>query len=599
MGMFALAPALLAVAPCLQAGPVTAPPQQPQQAPHWAYVPPVRPVPPRDDILPIDAFVQARLDEAGVAPSPRAAKETLIRRLSLDLIGLPPTLDEIDAFVADARADAYEQLVDRLLASPHYGERWAVPWLDLARYGDSNGFNFDAPRKIWPWRDWVVRALNDDMPYDRFTVLQLAGDLLAAADDDARIATGFHRNTMLNNEGGVDADEARWERLLDRAATTATVWLGSTFRCAQCHDHKYDPISQRDFYALVAFFEPAAEVDLATGGTKTMVLQERADVAAATVLRRRGSYDLPDERVAAGTPAALHGWPAGEPHNRLGLAHWLASPQNPLFARVHVNRLWAALFGAPLCETPEDFGHRAPPPLHRELLDWLAVEFAQGGWSQKRLLRTIVLSATYQRSAAATATQRERDPQNRLWSRGARFRLDAEFVRDVALACGGLLSPKIGGPPVFPLQADISGIVPTNKVDLAWNVSAGDDRWRRSLYTYWRRTAPFVQNAVFDAPSREQCTVQRPRTDTPLQALVGLNDPGLFEAAQALGRRMQQAPGDERARLAFGFRLCTARPPTARELDRLQGALAAEPAAMAWTMVANALLNLDETLCRG
>jgi len=574
--------------------------QQPQSpAPHWAYVPPVRPVPPRDDMAPIDAFVQVHLDAAGLAPSPRASRETLIRRLSLDLIGLPPTLDEIDAFVADARPDAYEQLVDRLLASPHYGERWAVPWLDLARYGDSNGFNFDASRKIWAWRDWVVRALNDDVPYDRFTVLQLAGDLLPRADDDARIATGFHRNTMLNNEGGVDAEEARWERLLDRAATTATVWLGSTFRCAQCHDHKYDPISQRDFYALVAFFEPAAEVDLATGGTKTMVMQERADTAASTVLRRRGSYDLPDERVAAGTPAALHAWPSGEPHNRLGLARWLASPQNPLFARVQVNRLWAALFSAPLCETPEDFGHRAPPPLHRELLDWLAVEFAAGGWSQKRLLRTIVQSATYQRSAVSTAAQRERDPQNRLLAHGARFRLDAEFVRDVALAASGLLSPKLGGPPVFPVQADISGIVPTNKVDLAWQLSAGDDRYRRGLYTYWRRTAPFVQNAVFDAPSREQCTVQRLRTDTPLQALVGLNDPGLFEAAQALGRRMQQAPGDDRGRLLFGFRLCTSRPPTARELDRLQQSLAAEPAAMAWTMVANALLNLDETLCRG
>jgi hypothetical protein len=605
---------------------------------HWAYRAPVRPTPPRDDIHPVDAFLEAKISAAGLTPTAAAEPATQLRRLSLDLIGLPPTIAQLDAFVADPSPAAYTREVDRLLASPHFGERMATPWLDLARYADTNGFNFDHPRAVWKYRDWVIAAFNADLPFDRFTVLQLAGDLLPDAGDDARIATGFHRNTPYNDEGGVDPEEGRWQRLLDHATTTATVWLGATLACAQCHDHKYDPISQRDFYAMVAFFEPANETvlelptpeqaaareglrrrarDLAASGApakeiaavekaarecivdSTLVFAEREDVAAETTLRLRGAYDLRGDVVPAGVPAALGpAWPADAPRNRLGLARWLVSPGQPLTARVHVNRLWALLFGQPLVVSAEDFGTQAPPVDHPELLDWLATELVRTGWSQKALLRTLVTSAAYRRRAETTAADRERDPLNRFWARGARFRLTAEQVRDAQLVASGLLSPAIGGPSVFPLQADTSGIVPTNKTDTRWRPSDGADRYRRALYTFWRRTQTFVQFALFDAPSREQCTVLRQRTNTPLQALSGLNDPAAWEAAQALGERMSRHDGDDRARLQFGFRTCTSRQATTAELDRLAVALAAESGALRWSLLANAMLNLDEALTR-
>jgi hypothetical protein len=583
-----------------------APPQGETESPKpaaapWAYVAPTRREPPAGFASPIDAWLAAAQRQARITLAPPADRATLLRRVSLDLTGLPPTLDELDAFLHDSRADAYERVVDRLLASPHYGERWAVPWLDLARYGDSNGFNFDQPRSMWLYRDWVIDALNRDLPFDRFTIEQLAGDLLPDATESTRIATGFQRNTMLNDEGGVDADEARWERLLDRASTTATVWLGSTFHCARCHDHKFDPISQADFYGFVAFFETQDETELqrSSDHSKTLVLQERAGAKAETFLRLRGAYDAKGPLVQAHTPAALHAWPKGAPTDRLSLARWLCAEDNPLTARVHVNRLWDELFGQPLVDTPEDFGRQARVPEHQDLLDWLATEFVRIGWQQKPLLRTIVLSAAYRRSAAATPEQLQIDPQNRLLARGARFRLDAERLRDTWLATCGLLSDRMGGPSVYPLQADTSGVVPTNKVSMKWPTSPGEDRWRRGVYTYWRRTAPFVAFSVFDAPSREQCQVRRQRTNTPLQALVGLNDPTSQAAAKALADRMLGNKGTARQQLAFGFRLCTAREPNSRELSLLLAALRAEPKDVAWVRLATALLNLDETLCRG
>ncbi|MCC7061447.1 MAG: DUF1553 domain-containing protein [Planctomycetes bacterium] len=582
--------------------PPNSPESAPQQPPtkHWAYLPPVRKPVPDGYASPIDAWLAGPQQQAGLAPAPPADRATLLRRVTQDLIGLPPTLAELDAFLADEQPQAYERLVDRLLASPHYGERWAVPWLDLARYGDSDGFNFDKPRSMWLYRDWVIDALNLDLPFDRFTQEQLAGDLLPDATEATRIATGFQRNTMLNDEGGVDADEARWERLLDRASTTATVWLGSTFHCARCHDHKFDPISQADFYGLVAFFETQDETQLQRADTqKTLVLQERAGARPETHLRLRGASDSKGPLVVAHTPAALHAWPKDAPLDRLGLARWLCAEDNPLVARVHCNRLWDELFGQPLVDTPEDFGQQAPPPLHQDLLDWLALEFVRVGWHQKALLRTIVLSDAYRRSAAASHEHLRIDPHNRLLARGARFRLDAERLRDTWLAPAGLLSPKVGGPSVYPLQADTSGVVPTNKVSMKWPTSAGDDRWRRGVYTYWRRTAPFVAFSVFDAPSREQCQVRRQRTNTPLQALVGLNDPTSQAAAKALADRMLAEKGTPGQQLAFGFRLCTARKPDARELDLLLAALHREPPDVAWVRLACALLNLDETLCRG
>ncbi|MFN3242310.1 MAG: DUF1549 and DUF1553 domain-containing protein [Planctomycetota bacterium] len=573
---------------------------------HWAYQPPVRRAPPAVDgvATPIDAFLAARWSDAGLVATGEVERAVLARRVFLDVIGLPPTIEELDAFVTDRSADAYERLVDRLLASPHYGERWAVPWLDLARYGDTNGYNFDGRRSIWPYRDWLIEALNADMPFDRFTIEQLAGDLLPDADESTRIATGFHRNTMLNNEGGADPNEARWERMVDRASTTGTTWLGSTFHCAQCHDHKYDPLSQREFYGMVAFFETQDEVDLKRAdGAKTMVLREKKDAEPVTRLRIRGAFDSPAAEVRAHVPAAFGpdlGDVVGDaPLDRLALARWIVSKDHPLTARVAANRIWMELFGSSLVSTPEDYGVQCEAPLHLDVLDWLATEFVRLDWSQKRLVKTIVMSDAYRRSSRADADQLRRDPDNQYYARGTRYRLDAERVRDTWLVAAGLLSRKLGGPSVYPVQADTSGVVPMNKVNMRWPTSKGDDKWRRGVYTFWRRTAPFVQFAAFDASTREMCQVRRERSNTPLQALVGLNDPTAIAAAEALAGRMLGRDGDTAEKLSFGFRLCTSRRPSPRELELLQAAWQREPADVAWSRIAIVLLNLDETLCRG
>ena len=584
---------------CLLLGALAVP--QEATAPHWAYATPQPSTPPPLAEHPVDAWLAQSQRELGLVPTPRTDPATLLRRVSLDLIGLPPTEAELDHFLTDPSPAAYAAAVDRLLDSPHYGERWASLWLDLARYADSDGFNFDKPRSMWPYRDWVVQAFQQDLPYDEFTRQQLAGDLLYPGAEEPRIATGFHRNTPVNDEGGVDPDEARWERLLDRASTTGTVWLGSTLHCARCHDHKYDPVSQREFFGVVAFFESQDEVVLqrAADQAKTLVLQERDGAAAVTTLRLRGAYDAPGESVPAHAPAALHRWQHDGPADRRDLAAWLTDPQHPLVARVHANRLWHALFGRGLVDTPEDFGRQCPPPRQQALLDWLAGEFARLGYRQKPLLRLLVLSAAYQRDAAASADQRDLDPQNTCFARANRPRLDAERIRDTWLLASGLLNRRIGGPPVHPLQADTRGVVPTNKVDMRWPVSPGEERFRRGLYTYWRRTAPFVALAAFDAPSREVCQVVRQSSNTPLQALVGLNDPTTVAAATALGERMQQHAGSLPEQLAFGFRCCTSRWPGEAELALLLAAFAAEPADRAFQRLALTLLNLDETLCRG
>jgi hypothetical protein len=904
---------------------------------HWAYVTPRKaPAPTVANEswvrTPVDRFVLATLGAEKLQPSHEASRQALIRRVSLDLTGLPPTVAEVDAFVADTRPDAYERVVDRLLASPHYGERWARLWLDLARYADSNGFEADRLRSMWPYRDWVIQAFNADMPFDQFTVEQIAGDMLPNATRAQRIASGFHRNAMTNEEGGVDPDEALYEVQVDRVNTTATVWLGSTLACAQCHNHKYDPFSQKDYFRLMAFFaNPAykaekygagikyaeAQVDLATpeqdaarvalrdklktaeaalanetaeragaqaqweagvrdtdaqwttlvpatatatngavlaiqedgsvlasgpnpeittytieartetpaitglrvqalldpslpkqgpgrdpyghfrltkvqvfaapasapsqrtrvelaavkgdgnvsrgdlialasdgpmeyarlgkawvvdavregwrvpvqlvlvpkapvsheGGTIVTVMlghedgtlgqgigrfrvsataapdplqavavtartraavhvplakrttAQAADVATqfreqsplfaadrkeiarlkkaiddlklpttlvmeekpsyerpSTPLRERGSFTSPGQRVYANTPSSLP--PMGEalPPNRLGLARWLVSRDNPLTARVMVNRLWEALYGRGLVETSEDFGTMGAPPSHPALLDWLAVEYMEKGWSTKALLRTLVLSATYRQDSTASPALQARDPYNRLLARGPRFRMEAEMVRDVALVASGQLTPTIGGPSVFPAQPPNIWDNPYD--NSRWIESTGADRYRRSLYTFLRRTAPYPMFTTFDATSRELCTVRRVRTNTPLQALATLNDDGFFEHSRALGDRMRNDAAGKtiEARLTLGFRLVTSRPPVAAELERLRAfhrqakeRYASHPAEVrqalglaegekvdaaaidraAWTMVGNVLLNLDETLTKG
>jgi len=549
---------------------------------HWAFERPAIPrVPSVTDNSwpenPIDYFVQAKLESVGLAPSARADRYTLARRLSLDLTGLPPRLEEVEAFVADRSADAYENFVARLLDSSAYGERWASVWLDLARYADSMGYEKDTLRTIWPYRDWVVRSLNDNMPFDEFTVQQLAGDLLPDPTHDQFVATGFHRNTMTNTEGGTDDEEFRDAAVKDRVATTGQVWMGLTVGCAQCHSHKYDPISHREYYSLYAFFNQTADADKnddspqleVSDGVTTPVLRELAtDDQRETFVHKSGNFRNLGERVTASVPAAFHALPQGAPASRLGLAQWIMSEENPLTARVTVNRLWARLFGQGIVATEEDFGIQGEPPTHPQLLDWLATEFVRSGWDVKAMLTTMVTSATYQQTSNVTPDRLKADPDNALLSRGPRFRLSAEMLRDQALAASGLLSAKIGGPPVMPWQPDgIWQVVYSSK---QWETSPGEDRYRRALYTLWRRTSPYPSMTTFDAPSGETCTIRRIRTNTPLQALVTLNDPTLMEAAQHLAKRSSQAGGPSATgRLDHIFRSVLSRPPSEREIDRL------------------------------
>lgn len=856
--------------------------------PHWAYVTPKRPDVPNVGAgwvrNPIDAFVFERLKKQGLKPSPAADKETLIRRVTLDLTGLPPTLAEIDAFLLDKRPDAYERVVDRLLASKQYGVKQARGWLDLARYADSNGYEKDLRRTAWKYRDWVVNAFNANMPYDKFTIEQLAGDLLPDATLDDKVATGFQRNTMFNQEGGVDQEEAHFSVILDRAEVTSTVWLGSTLMCARCHDHKYDPFSQKDYYRMAAFYsntevyprgpkevgeekwfeaeipvpskeqirrrgelrtaittmesdlraiarratasgeaqawadrqsklqwtiikpisakaeegvtlepqpdgsllakgptpigneyrldlgtaktaigavrlealpdpslpnqgpgragngnfvvpfltlnvdgKPAAFVDeaadfvqrefrvegigvkdktpgwaldgglgkphelvlplaetIAPGAHLELIINQRApydyhtlgrfrvsateaadpipavfaqrfgsgkmDVGAAyttyagtfrvqrarkaelqmqldrlnqeiptalvmrekpgkkvltTWVRRRGEFLNKTEEVSAGTPEVLP--PLKKTRaDRLDLAKWLVRVDNPLTARVEVNRMWEDAFGRGLVETSEDFGTRGSKPTHPELLDWLATEFIARKWDMKAMQRLIVTSATYRQSSATNAKLQAKDPENRFLARGPRFRLSAEDIRDTALAASGLLSKQLGGPSVFPYQPPNTW---NNPFGDDWSESAPKDLYRRSIYTFWKRTAPYPAFMAFDATSRESCTVRRIRTNTPLQALTMMNNREMMEASAALGKQMQKAG------VAAGFRLCTGRKPEVAEQQRLEGLLsklrtryAKDPSAAkkmggpelaAYTMVGSVLLNLDETVTKG
>ncbi len=554
---------------------------------HWSFEKPARPDVPkltsdwtRNEI---DGFVLARLEKEGLKPSEQADRYTLIRRLALDLTGLPPDPALVEKFVADDSPDAYERVVDTLLNSPHFGERWARVWLDLARYADSQGYEKDRLRTMWPYRDWVIRALNANMPFDRFTILQLAGDLLPVPTQDQLIATGFHRNTMTNTEGGTDDEEFRDAAVKDRVATTGQVWMGLTVGCAQCHSHKYDPISHTEFYQLYAFFNqtadsdkgddrPTLEVDhldvddIEKDAVSTLIMRDLPpDERRETHVEERGSFLSPGEKVEPGVPAAFNAFPDSWPRNRLGLAKWIVSKDNPLTARVAVNRMWARLFGVGIVETEEDFGTQGMPPSNPELLDWLATEFMRLDWDVKGILKTMVLSATYRQSSDLAPELEKKDPKNRLLARGPRFRLSAEMVRDQALAASGLLNGKLYGPPVMPWQPN--GIWQVVYSSEAWRTSEGDDRYRRSLYTLWRRTSPYPSMTTFDAPSGEVCTVRRIRTNTPLQALVTLNDPTLMEAAQRLAARAEEKkPADTAERL---FRLALVRPPTEAEVERV------------------------------
>jgi mono/diheme cytochrome c family protein len=698
--------------------------EKPQSEKHWAFVPPVRATPPtvkqtdwvRNDI---DRFILARLESEKIKPSPEADRVTLIRRVTLDLIGLLPSPAEVDAFVNDRRPEAYERLVEKLLTSPHYGERWGRHWLDVARYADSNGYSIDAPRNIWKYRDWVIAALNRDLPYDQFVIEQLAGDLLPNATQEQKVATGFHRNTQINQEGGIDPEQFRIEAVLDRVNTTGTAFLGLTVACAQCHDHKFDPVSQREYYELFAFFnnqdEPNIEVatreelakrDAYRANTKTIEmelkkyedsiaanqtaweasltaeqraklkaeveaallllpeqrneeqkkaartaflehdagykkLQKKLDkfkkdepkIATTMVLVERkmpresyifvkGDFTRKGDIVTPGTLKVLNPLPETQNPNRLDFARWLVDAQNPLTARVQVNRIWQQYFGRGLVETENDFGTQGIPPTHPELLDWLATEFMTQKWSLKAMHRLIVNSATYRQSSRVRQDLVNVDANNKLLARQSRLRLDAEIVRDVALSASGLLNPKIGGPSVYPPQPD--GVMTLGQGKREWIPDTGENRYRRGMYTFFWRATPHPALMVFDSADGFSACTRRPRSNTPLQALTLLNDQGFVEFAQALAARVLKAkPKSNPELVEMAFRLCLSRKPSAEEKQRLLELLAKEQAAFArspqeatamlpakqyaaldrkelaaWTTVSRVLLNLDETITR-
>ncbi len=576
--------------------------EKPSDDRHWAYIAPVRP--PTGNLEKggnaIDYFIRATLKQKGLEPSPPAPAETLVRRLHLDLTGLPPSPKEVAAFTQEAKKSkaAYERVTDELLKSPHYGERWGRWWLDQARYADSNGYSIDAPRSIWPYRDWVINALNADMPFDEFSIEQLAGDMLPKPTPEQIIATGFHRNTQINGEGGIDKEQFRIESVFDRVATTGTVWLGLTIGCAQCHDHKFDPISHKEYYQIFAFLnnqdEPTLQVSdpsldigkltaeqtdlqaritdhiqkaqkeftqweaelstdarkqlpkdrqstlkrpvaersitqqrllfasgpgaadqtfrawnerymeitgLLTRGTTTMVMKE-LPVPRKTTLFIKGDFTRPAAEQKPAVPAVLHDLKAAGDPNRLDLARWLVSHDNPLTARVIVNRIWQQYFGHGLVDTENDFGTMGSLPTHPELLDWLAVEFMESGWSLKHMHRLIVSSQTYQQSSSLPADRHSKalavDVNNQFLWRQNRLRLDAEIVRDVCLTASGLLEPKLGGPPVYPPIPE--GVLSLGQVKRTWPLSKGADRYRRGLYTFVFRATPPPGLSVFDAP---------------------------------------------------------------------------------------------------
>ena len=622
----------------------------------------------------------------------------------------------------DSRPDAYECAIDRLLASPHYGERWGRHWLDGARYADSNGYSIDGPRSIWKYRDWVIDATNRDMPFDEFTIEQIAGDLLPNATIDQKIATGFHRNTQINHEGGIDPEQFRVEAIIDRVGTTGSVFLGLTLGCAQCHNHKFDPISQADFYRFFAFFNncdepelktptredlhrqadlhaqrqaleaekkaddspsdekvaaweesltPAAKAKLkanvcdainvprnerthaqntailaafrasesgyrerekkiaflkkeeAGAVTTTLVVEERP-VPRETYLFIKGDFTRHGDVMTPQVPEVLPQLQAGHP-SRLDLARWIVNPDNPLTGRVTVNRIWQHYFGAGIVDTENDFGTQGSAPSNPQLLDWLATEFMSRGWSRKAIHRLIVTSATYRQSSRVRPELLESDPYNRLLARQSRIRLDAEIVRDVGLEASGLLCETIGGPSVFPPQPE--GVMGLGQVKHEWKTSTGQDRYRRGLYTFLFRGTPYPLLTSFDATNATASCTRRMRSNTPLQALILMNDEAALEFARAMaGRILRDGRGDDSARIQYAFRLAVSRSPSPDEanlllqvLKKQREAFAANPdeakalamtadsrqgantdaaTLAAWTIVSRVILNLDESITR-
>ena len=670
----------------------------------WAFVPPQMPQIPSESLAdwshqPIDRFIAEKLAEKNFEPSPEASKRTLIRRLSFDLTGLPPTPAEIEEFLDDTSEDAYRELVERLLAKPQYGEHMAKYWLDLVRFADTNGLHHDHYREMTPYRDWIIRAFNDNLGFNDFISYQVAGDLYPKPSVDQKIASGFNRLHLIIDRGTALPEESFTRNVVDRVTAVGTAFLGLTVQCAVCHDHKYDPITQRDFYQLFAFFNnfdggpetggrsgtdfrrglqpPYIEFPTPTQATKreqlnqaiklleeeiksikedadqdtqlkdlnqqlskqkklrdqleetipaTLVMKERKEPRPSYILTR-GIYDQYGEEVQRNTPGFL---PPLEPEDslpsRLDLAKWLTSTKHPLTARVTVNRFWQQFFGVGIVKTSEDFGAQGQLPSHPELLDYLTLRFQNSGWNVKDLVRSIVLSETYRQTAKAATASYRQDPENRLLSRGSRFRFDSEMIRDQILAVSGQLSSALYGKSVKPPQpAGIwKSVAMPSSYPRLFEADEGEKIYRRSVYTFWKRGMPPPQMTIFDAPSRESCIARRERTNTPLQALMLMNETEFFRAAALTARRvLQESSANQKDPIIHAYELITSQLPTPMEVTRLRAALeefrelySSDPAMTealssqlpspptspgeqtelaAWTMLTHSLLNLDIT----
>jgi len=576
---------------------------------HWAFIPPQSQQPPdiESDWISndIDRFVLYKMDEQNLKPNEKADKERLLKRVSFDVTGLPPSIELQERFLRDNSPDAYEKIVDELLASPHYGEKMAVYWLDAARYADSHGYQDDGLRTMWPWRDWVIHAFNQNYSYDKFLTWQLAGDLLPNPTKEMLLATGFNRNHKITQEGGVIDEEYRIEYVTDRTNTFGKTFLALTLECAKCHDHKYDPISQKDYYSTFAFFNQVPEkgllgdIQLASLAdpprititdddiknlltfinkkekepVQVMVMKDSSVVRPTHVLVR-GVYDVPGEQVDFQVPRAIYPFDTTRfPRNRLGLAQWLLDKNHPLTSRVFVNRIWQEFFGRGIVKTSGDFGMQGELPSHPELLDWLAVDFMNNGWDIKGLVKQIVMSSTYQQSGEISKKKLAADPENRYLSRAPRQRLTSEFVKDHVLASSGLLVKEIGGPSVKPYQPDGIWELSTSGRGVLANYvqDHGDKLYRRGIYNFIKRTVPPPVMLMFDASNRDQCEVKRVSTNTPLQALIMMNDPMVQEASRVLAERLMRENLSPDQRIEKTFRLILCRKPADEEVNILKG----------------------------
>lgn len=614
---------------------------------HWAYLPPEKATVPNTvdkNASEIDQFIYAAQQKVGLKAAQRAPKEILLRRLYFDIIGLPPSVNAIDNFLNDREANAYEKVVDALLSSPAYGERMASNWMDISRYADTNGYQDDTERFMWPWRDWVIHAYNKNMPYDQFVKWQLAGDLLPDATQEQILATGFNRNHMITQEGGVIEEEYRVEYVADRTVTTAKSFMGLTMECARCHDHKYDDLTQKDFFNLYNFFNQLEEkgrigyqeiaepkIRLTQEMVKkelrfvqwpdsiqeveVMVMDEVKNLRNTYVLNR-GAYDAPtDIETKGGMPENILKFDARFSKDRLGLADWLFDVKNPLTARVAINNLWQQFFGSGIVATPTDFGNQGALPSHPALLDWLAVTFMEEGWDTKKMVKRIVMSSTYQQSSRPTELQLKKDTKNEFLSVFPRQKLTAEMIRDNVLVSSGLFVDKLGGPSVKPYQPpglwdDLTGGSTSNSLK-RYVMSKDGNQYRRSLYTYWKRTAPPPGMVTFDAATRDYCTVERQKTSTPLQSLILLNDPQVQNAASAIASLiLESGIKSDKQRLIAIYRRITGREPSKKTLSEMMDYLediaeihgdknrdlpAAELLHKSFTSLSLLIYNLDET----